>query len=120
MLTMPSGFLTVLISFLFLACVAALGAAAERAPERVRIAVSSKSLGFLASTIARGSISGAPVRLVSLSLRTSFHILVARPQFKTIADLRVKTVLDQQGKPDLPLNRVIDPTITEEVLRERR
>jgi hypothetical protein len=29
-------------------------------------------------------------------------------------------VLDQQGKPDLPLDRVVDPTIVEEVLRERR
>ena len=34
---------------------------------------------FGASTISRGSISGAPVRLVSLALRTSFHTLVARP-----------------------------------------
>jgi hypothetical protein len=32
----------------------------------------------------------------------------------------VKTVLDQQGKPDLPLDRVVDPTVVEEVLRERR
>ena len=32
----------------------------------------------------------------------------------------VKTVLDQQGKPDLPLDRVVDPTIVEEVLRQRR
>jgi hypothetical protein len=32
----------------------------------------------------------------------------------------VKTVLDQEGKPDLPLDRVVDPTIVEEVLRERR
>jgi hypothetical protein len=32
----------------------------------------------------------------------------------------VKTVLDQQGKPDLPLDRVVDATIVEEVLRERR
>jgi hypothetical protein len=32
----------------------------------------------------------------------------------------VKTVLDQQGKPELPLSRVVDPTIVEEVLRERR
>jgi hypothetical protein len=32
----------------------------------------------------------------------------------------IKTVLDQQGKPDLPLDRVIDPSIVEEVLRERR
>src|SRR4029434_2167598 len=45
---------------------------------------------FGASTISRGSISGAPVRLVSLSLRTSFHTLVGRPQFKSIAHLRRK------------------------------
>jgi hypothetical protein len=32
----------------------------------------------------------------------------------------VKTVLDQQGKPDLPLDRVVDATTIEEVLRERR
>lgn len=32
----------------------------------------------------------------------------------------IKTVLDQQGKPDLPLDRVVDATIVEEVLRERR
>jgi NitT/TauT family transport system substrate-binding protein len=117
-------------------------AAAERALEKVRIAVSSKSLGFLdtwaakergfyrkqgidaeiiamrppltigaiqageidyafgASTISRGSISGAPVRLVSLSLRTSFHTLVARPQFKSIADLRGKTIAVTIGAAD--------------------
>ena len=32
----------------------------------------------------------------------------------------IKTVLDQQGKPDMPLDRVVDPTIVDEVLRERR
>ena len=32
----------------------------------------------------------------------------------------IKTVLDQQGKPDLPLDRVVDATLVEEVLRERR
>ena len=42
-----------------------------------------------------------------------------------IADARplaepVKTVLDQQGKPDPALDRVVDPTIVEQVLRERR
>ena len=45
--------------------------------------------------------------------------------YRKYADARplaepVKTVLDHQGKPDLPLNRVVDPTIVEEVLRERR
>ena len=116
--------------------------AAERAPEKVRIAVSSKSLGFLdtwaakergfyrkqgldaeiiamrppltigaiqageidyafgASTILRGSISGAPVRLVSLALRTSFHTLVARPQIKSLADLKGKTIAVTIGAAD--------------------
>src|SRR5512141_656048 len=97
------------------------GFAAERPPEKIRIAVSSKSLGFLdtwaakergffrrhgldaeiiamrppltigalqageidyaigASTTSRGAISGAPVRIVSLALRSSFHTLVTRP-----------------------------------------
>ena len=32
----------------------------------------------------------------------------------------IKTVLEQQGKPDLPLDRVVDTTVVEEVLRERR
>lgn len=118
------------------------GVAAERSGERVRIAVSSKSLGFFdtwaakergfyrkhgldaeiiamrppltigaiqageidyafgASTISRGSISGAPVRLVSLSLRTSFHTLVARSQFKSIADLKGKTIAVTIGAAD--------------------
>jgi ABC-type nitrate/sulfonate/bicarbonate transport system substrate-binding protein len=118
------------------------GHAAERATDKVRIAVSSKSLGFLdtwaakergfyrkhgldaeiiamrppltigaiqageidyaigASTISRGSISGAPVKLVSLALRTSFHTLVARPQIKSIADLKGKTIAVTVGAAD--------------------
>ena len=126
-----------------LALVSSPGArAAERGLEKVRIAVSSKSLGFLdtwaarergfyrkqgldaeiiamrppltigaiqageidyafgASTISRGSISGAPVRLVSLALRTSFHTLVARSQFKSIADLKGKTIAVTIGAAD--------------------
>ena len=117
-------------------------AAAEPGAEKVRIAVSSKSLGFLdtfaarergfyrkhgieaeiiamrppltigaiqageidyafgASTISRGSISGAPVRLVSLALRTSFHTLVARPQFRSITDLKGKTIAVTIGAAD--------------------
>jgi ABC-type nitrate/sulfonate/bicarbonate transport system substrate-binding protein len=104
--------------------------AAERGLEKVRIDVSSKSLGFLdtwaakergfyrkhgieaeiiamrppltigalqsgdidyafgASTISRGSISGAPVRLVTLALRTSFHLSPGRT--KSTADLKGK------------------------------
>jgi NitT/TauT family transport system substrate-binding protein len=116
--------------------------AAGRSAEKVRIAVSSKSLGFLdtwaakergffrkqgidaeiiamrppltigaiqageidyaygASTISRGAISGASVKLVSLALRTSFHTLVARPQFKSIADLKGKTIAVTIGAAD--------------------
>ena len=99
---MPAGLFTILISLLLFACLAALGAAAERAPERVRIAVSSKSLGFLDTWAAK-----------------------KRGFYRKYADARplaepVKTVLDQQGKPDPALDRVVDPTIVEEVLRERR
>jgi hypothetical protein len=32
----------------------------------------------------------------------------------------IKTVLEQQGKPDLPLDRVVDATVVQEVLRERK
>ena len=134
-------FISALCLALLLASTTA-SAATERALEKVRIAVSSKSLGFLdtwaakergfyrkhgidaeivamrppltigaiqageidyafgASTISRGGISGAPVRLVSLSLRTSFHTLVARPQFKSIADLRGKTIAVTIGAAD--------------------
>ena len=116
--------------------------AAERPLEKIRIAVSSKSLGFLdtwaakergffrkhgldaeiiamrppltigalqageidyaigASTISRGAISGAPVRIVSLALRSSFHTLVSRPTIKTIADMKGKTVAVTIGAAD--------------------
>jgi NitT/TauT family transport system substrate-binding protein len=117
-------------------------AAAERGPEKVRIAVSSKSLGFLdtwaarergfyrkhgieaeiiamrppltigalqageidyafgASSVSRGSISGAPVRIVSLALKSSFHTLVARPNVKSIADLKGKVIAVTIGAAD--------------------
>ncbi|HZA52741.1 MAG TPA: ABC transporter substrate-binding protein [Candidatus Udaeobacter sp.] len=116
--------------------------AAEKGMERVRIAVSSKSLGFLdtwaarqlgfyrkhgidaeiiamrppltigalqageidyafgASSILRGSISGAPVRIVSLALRSSFHTLVARPNIKSVADLKGKVIAVTIGAAD--------------------
>jgi ABC-type nitrate/sulfonate/bicarbonate transport system substrate-binding protein len=130
------------LALLLTSIIASTSTAAESALEKVRIAVSSKSLGFLdtwaakqrgfyrkhgiaaeiiamrppltigaiqageidyafgASTISRGAISGAPVRLVSLSLRTSFHTLVARPQFKSIADLKGKTIAVTIGAAD--------------------
>jgi len=106
------------------------GFAAERPLEKIRIAVSSKSLGFLdtwaakergffrkhgldaeiiamrppltigASTTSRGAISGAPVRIVSLALRSSFHTLVSRPAIKTIADMKGKTIAVTVGAAD--------------------
>jgi len=118
------------------------GFAAERPPEKVRIAVSSKSLGFLdiwagrergffrkhgldaeiiamrppltigalqageidyaigASTISRGAISGAPARIVTLALRSSFHTLVTRPNIKTIADMKGKIIAVTIGAAD--------------------
>src|SRR5574341_2511027 len=131
-----------LLTLLLLIALASPSTAAEPGLEKVRIAASSKSLGFLdtwaakergffrkqgleaeiiamrppltigaiqageidyawgASTISRGSISGAPVKLVSLALRTSFHTLVARPQFKSIADLKGKTIAVTIGAAD--------------------
>jgi NitT/TauT family transport system substrate-binding protein len=116
--------------------------AAEKGAERVRIAVSSKSLGFLdtwaarelgfyrkhgidaeiiamrppltigaiqageidyafgASSISRGSISGAPVRIVSLALRSTFHTLVARPDIKSVADLKGRVIAVTIGAAD--------------------
>jgi NitT/TauT family transport system substrate-binding protein len=130
------------IVFLLTCVITRFGIVAERGPEKIRVAVSSKSLGFLdtwaakergffrkhgleaeiiamrppltigaiqageidyawgASTISRGSISGAPVKLVSLALRTSFHTLVARPQIKSIADLKGKTIAVTIGAAD--------------------
>src|SRR5690348_12633257 len=86
-LTMPAGLFTILISLLLFACLAALGAAAERAPERVRIAVSSKSLGFLDTWAAK---KRGFYRKYGLDAEI---IADARPLAEP-----VKTVLDQQGK----------------------
>src|SRR3989442_2763169 len=116
--------------------------ATEKGPERVRIAVSSKSLGFLdvwaarekgffrkhgldaeviamrppraiaalqaeeidysfgASTALRASISGLPVKLVSLGLRSTFHTLVAKPNIKSIPDLKGKIIAVTIGAAD--------------------
>ena len=116
--------------------------AAEKGTEKVRIAVSSKSLGFLdvwaarekgffrkhgldaeviamrpplaiaalqageidysfgASTALRASISGLPVKLVSLGLRSTFHTLVAKPNIKSIPDLKGKIIAVTIGAAD--------------------
>jgi NitT/TauT family transport system substrate-binding protein len=130
------------LAALFLTIISAHSLCAAERTEKVRIAVSSKSLGFLdtwaakergfyrkhgleaeiiamrppltigaiqageidyafgASTTSRGAISGAPVRIVSLALRSSFHTLVARPAIKTIADMKGKTIAVTIGAAD--------------------
>jgi hypothetical protein len=42
-----------------------------------------------------------------------------RVRLKTMIRVQLD-IFDQQGKPDLPLDRVVDPTFVKEVLRERR
>jgi NitT/TauT family transport system substrate-binding protein len=123
--------------------------AAERSVERVRIAVSSKSLGFLdawaarergfyrsqgldaeiiamrppvaaaalhageidynfgASTTLRASLSGLAMKLVSLSLRSSFHTLTVKPNIKSFADLKGKTVAVTIGAADDVVARLL-------------
>jgi hypothetical protein len=104
--------------------------AAERGLEKVRIAVSSKSLGFLDTWPAkeRGFYRkhGIDAEIIAMRLDEDValesHAIYARLLIEDARPLAaaVKTVLDQQGKPDLPLDRVVDATIIEEVLRERR
>jgi NitT/TauT family transport system substrate-binding protein len=116
--------------------------AAEKGSEKVRIAVSSKSLGFLdvwaarekgfyrkhgldpeiiamrppltiaalqageidysfgVSTTLRASLSGLPVKVVSLSTRSSFHTLVAKSSIKSIQDLKGKVIAVTIGAAD--------------------
>ena len=121
---------------------AQLAMAAERGGEKVRIAVSSKSLGFFdtwaarergfyrnhgldpeiiamrppvaaaalqageidynfgASTTLRASISGLPVKVVSLSVRSSFHTLTSKSSIKSMADLKGKVIAVTIGAAD--------------------
>src|ERR1043166_7882854 len=116
-----SPFKSILWASILTAAIAQTALAAERSAERVRIAVSSKSLGvfdvwaarergfyrhhgieaeiivmrppiavaalqageidynFGASTTLRAAISGLPVSVVSLAVRSSFHTLTTRP-----------------------------------------
>jgi NitT/TauT family transport system substrate-binding protein len=125
------------------------GSAAERPAERVRIAVSSKSLGFLdawaarergfyraqgldaeiiamrppvaaaalhageidynfgASTTLRASLSGLPMKLISLSVRSSFHTLTVRANIKAFSDLKGKTVAVTIGAADDVVARLL-------------
>lgn len=109
------------------------GFAAEKR-EKIRIGVSSKSLGFwdtwvahekgffrkygldsevitirpnlaivallsgeldystVSGTVIRAAVKGLPVRLFTNGLRSSFHVLVAQPNYKSIADLKGKRI----------------------------
>jgi NitT/TauT family transport system substrate-binding protein len=108
--------------------------AAERGPERVLIAVSSKSICFfdpwvahekgffrkygidsevitirpnlsvvalhsgeidyswMTGTVIRAAAKGMPLKLVTIGLKSSFHTLVARPNFQSITELRGKKI----------------------------
>ncbi|TAK07808.1 ABC transporter substrate-binding protein, partial [bacterium] len=55
---------------------------------------------FGASTLLRASLSGLPVRLVSMGLRSSFHTLVAKSSIKSIPDLRGKIIAVTIGAAD--------------------
>ena len=106
------------IGKIFTACLLAIlvapnACAAERGLEKVRIAVSSKSLGFLDTWAAkeRGFYRKQGIDAIYAKLLIDDARALANA---------VKTVIDQQSKPDLPLERVVDATIVEEVLRERR
>jgi ABC-type nitrate/sulfonate/bicarbonate transport system substrate-binding protein len=114
--------------------VAAASSAAERPSERVRLGVSSKSIGFfdtwaghekgffrkygidsevitirpnlsvvalhsgeidyslMTGTVVRAAAKGLPLRLITIGLKSSFHTLVARPSFKSVAELRGKKI----------------------------
>lgn len=116
--------------------------AADKGTERVRIAVSSKSLGFFdvwaahqkgihrkhgldseiismrpplsiaalqageidysfgISTVIRAGLAGLPVKVVSMSIKSSFHTLVAKPAYKAITDLKGKTIAVTIGAAD--------------------
>ena len=105
--------------FIWLALVAAQTcAAAARSPEKVRIAVSSKSLGFLDTWagLERGFYRlDEAVAIESHELYSRLIVDDARP-----IPTAVKTVLAQEGKTQLALDRVVDATIVEEVSRDRR
>ena len=112
----------------------AVGHAAERPRERIRVGVSSKSIGFfdtwvahekgffrkygldsevitirpnlsavavvageldytlMTSTVIRSAVKGMPLKLVTIGLKSSFHALVGRGSFKSIAELKGKKI----------------------------
>ena len=118
---------------LLLVAVSAAGGA-ERSRERVRLGVSSKSIGFfdtwvghekgffrrygiesevitirpnlsvvalhsgeidyslMTGTVVRAAAKGLPLRLITIGLKSSFHTLVARSSFKSVAELRGKKI----------------------------
>jgi ABC-type nitrate/sulfonate/bicarbonate transport system substrate-binding protein len=46
----------------------------------------------VSGTVIRAAIKGFPVKLISIGLRSSFHVLVARPNFKSISELKGKKI----------------------------
>lgn len=46
----------------------------------------------MSGTVIRAAIKGFPVKLISIGLRSSFHVLVARPNYKSITELKGKKI----------------------------
>lgn len=47
---------------------------------------------LMTGTVVRAAVKGLPLRLVTVGLKSSFHTLVARPSFKSVAELRGKKI----------------------------
>jgi len=63
-------------------------------PSLVVVALHSGELDYstVSGTVVRAAVKGLPIRLVSVGLRSSFHALVARPNYKSIAELKGKRI----------------------------
>ena len=58
------------------------------------VAIHSGELDYSAvsGTVIRAAVKGLPVRLFTIGLRSSFHALVARPNYKSIGELKGKKI----------------------------
>src|SRR5688500_409858 len=53
-----------------------------------------ETLAFMriSSTVVRGALRGMPMKVVASFMDSSTHLLIARPEYKTIRDLKGKTL----------------------------
>ncbi|HEY1234908.1 MAG TPA: ABC transporter substrate-binding protein [Candidatus Binatia bacterium] len=63
-------------------------------PNLAIVALLSGELDYstVSGTVIRAAIKGLPVRLFTIGLRSSFHVLVGQPGFSSIADLKGKRI----------------------------